>query len=128
MTDREVNKIVNKVMNAEEWKRQEILENELEKYKSKVKTEADIEAILDDFDFEYVRSYMQLTHWSWRNAENEDGIPTIDELKSQARKLIEDVIYDKEEHRFISTGGFKVMKFGEFVELSFEIATSCNDF
>lgn len=76
-----------------------------------------IESIMDNFDFDKVQKVMEFLNWKWVSTEN--GIPSVQELRSQARRLIKEAIEEKVR---IATGGFRVDYFYEdegYVELSF---------
>lgn len=76
-----------------------------------------IESIMDNFDFDKVQKVMEFLNWKWVSTEN--GIPSVQELRSQARRLIKEAIEEKVR---IATGGFRVDYFSEdggYVELSF---------
>lgn len=72
-------------------------------------TEMRIDTITDlsfnEIDFEKIHKYMKWSKWKWATSKSDDGVPTIDELKSQVRDLITDAIKRK---ATISTGGFTV--------------------
>ena len=61
--------------------------------------------IAGEIDFEKIHKYMKWSKWKWATSKSDDGVPTIEELKSQVRDLIADAIKRK---TTISTGGFTV--------------------
>ena len=72
-----------------------------------------IKGVIKDFDFKKVHKIMTLLDWEWRGK-----VPTIDDLKYQAKKLLENVMYD--DHCWgMGTGGFYVHKTEETVNLVF---------
>jgi hypothetical protein len=79
-----------------------------------------IDNIMDHFKFEQVRQVMELLNWEWEAAE--EGIPTVPELRQQARRLLKMAF---EEKTNVSTGGFHV-KYesdddGEYIQLLFAV-------
>ena len=80
-----------------------------------------IDGIMDYFDFEKVLKVMELLEWEWKDAE--EGIPTVPELRKQARRSLK---ISLEEKTNTSTGGFHVMyesdaDGGEFIQLMFAV-------
>lgn len=67
---------------------------------------AKINNILDQFNFNKVHDYMVSVNWRWAFAKSKDGVPTVDELKKEAHRLL---INSVEEKTNISTGGFKAI-------------------
>ena len=64
-----------------------------------------IDNIMRDFDFELVHKVM--THLGWRWVRTTNGVPTVDELKTSARRLLVDVVNEK--CRAIATGGLRAV-------------------
>ena len=80
-----------------------------------------IDGIMDYFDFEKVLKVMELLEWEWQDAE--EGIPTVPELRQQARRLLKMSLKEKTNP---STGGFHVMyesreDGSEFIQLMFAV-------
>ena len=80
-----------------------------------------IDGIMDYFNFEKVLKVMELLEWEWQDAE--EGIPTVPELRQQARRLLK---MSLEEKTNTSTGGFHVMyesneDGSEFIQLMFAV-------
>jgi len=79
-----------------------------------------IDNIMDNFKFEQVRKVMEPLDWEW--AGTEEGVPTIPELRREARRLLK---MSFEEKTNVSTGGFHVMyesnDDGEFIQLMFAV-------
>jgi hypothetical protein len=80
-----------------------------------------IDGIMDYFKFEQVRQVMELLNWEWQDAE--EGIPTVPELRKQARRLLKMSLEEKTD---VSTGGFHVRyesdaDGGEFIQLIFAV-------
>jgi len=80
-----------------------------------------IDGIMDNFKFEQVRQVMELLNWEWVAAE--EGIPTLPELRQEARRLLKMAFKEKTD---VSTGGFHVRydsdaDGGEFIQLMFAV-------
>lgn len=63
-----------------------------------------IHYILRNFNFEKVHDIMKSLGWNW--AFCKEGTPTVEELKSEAHRLLVDAC---EEKTYISTGGFRAV-------------------
>ena len=72
---------------------------------------ADINEILDQFDFEKVNEVMKSIHWGWIMPDGSYHIPSIPELRKHARNLLEEsvscLIRSKESDYCIESGGFR---------------------
>jgi hypothetical protein len=79
-----------------------------------------IDSIMDYFKFEQVQKVMELLNWEW--AASEEGIPTVPELRQEARRLLKMAFKEKTN---VSTGGFHVKyesdEDGEFIQLLFAV-------
>ena len=64
-----------------------------------------IEDILDEFDFGKVQRVMEHLNWTWHDS---DGVPTLVQLRKQARFLMKECIGHEE--YTTATGGFWVQK------------------
>lgn len=82
-------------------------------------TAQSIGQILDRFDFQTVHDYMVLTGWKWH-----DEIPTIDDLKRTAARLLVEAQMDPQEVVSMGTGGFRVYKLPWGLELVFAMKRS----
>jgi len=74
-------------------------------------TDIEIEYIIQNFDFHKVHKVMEIVDWQWA----ENGVPTIDELRKQARELLEDV--REKGYAYIRCGGFAATNDGLIFEL-----------
>lgn len=83
-----------------------------------------IKHILDNFNFVEVNRIMTLLDWHWWNAVNK--VPSVDELKKEAHRMLND-LYDSD-YISSSTGGFKVSKFEDHLELQFIISVYSSSF
>ena len=63
-----------------------------------------IQDILEDFNFQKVHDVMEQLDWKW--AMTKYGVPTIDELKREAKRLLIDACI---EHTCVATGGFRAV-------------------
>jgi len=82
--------------------------------------------IMSNFDFEVVNKVMVFLDWKWGWG-FEGRIPTIEELKETARRLLMDVCEPGVSH--ISTGGFSASKFMGKITLDFNVESwYCSDF
>jgi len=85
--------------------------------------------IINDFDFDLVRSHMVIHNWKILVGNIIDinniemSIPTIEQLKNIATRILEDVIKSESNPSYISTAGFTATKWGEELMLSFSIET-----
>jgi len=76
-----------------------------------------IDEIMDWFDFEKVAKVMSFLEWKWISAE--EGVPSVSEIRQEARKLLKQAI---EQKTTIGTGGFKVTYFNDdYIKLEFII-------
>jgi len=75
--------------------------------------------IIDRFDFQTVHDYMVLTGWKWF-----DEVPTMDNLKRTAARLLVEAQMDPQEVVSIGTGGFRVYKLPWGLELVFAMKRS----
>lgn len=65
---------------------------------------AKIEDIMRDFNFDKVQRVMKLLHWKW--ALTKFGVPTIEELKGEARRLLVEAAVEETQ---VATGGFRAV-------------------
>jgi hypothetical protein len=65
-----------------------------------------INDIMDNFDFSQVHNIMVYMDWKWALV----GIPEVDELRGEARRLLETAANSTENDYFVATGGFVVNK------------------
>lgn len=63
-----------------------------------------IQDILEDFNFQKVHDVMKQLDWKW--AMTKYGVPTLDELKSEAKRLLIDACVEK---TCVATGGFRAV-------------------
>ena len=83
--------------------------------------------ILADFDFELVKAVMTAIGWKWSLANGDFRVPTEDEMKAFALRLIRDVVdgAERTNARFgISSGGFCVVADGGKVSLDFVVESA----
>lgn len=61
------------------------------------------EYVLANFDYERVHKVMVLLNWKWASVDG-DGIPTLDQIKEMARRVVYEMLENKSGH--LSTCGF----------------------
>ena len=96
----------------------------------KISRQEQIDAILDNFDFESVRKAMVALNWTWVTSSQDDHIPSIAEARACARNLLNEVSKSREKETCIGTGGFMASKeYGNLLSLRFSIDdVSGNDY
>lgn len=77
-----------------------------------------IDNILDEFDFGRVHKAMVALNWQWHNV---DGVPTIGDLRRNARNLLIDVTQGN--YVMVGSGGFFAYKDAEVLGLRFEVTS-----
>ena len=86
-----------------------------------------INFIMDNFDFEKIHKAMVALDWEWFGITSgvpTCGIPTIEDLKSQASDMLYYIcssMFDSS-----SSGGLKVTKHEDHLELDFSIGEMCS--
>ncbi len=70
--------------------------------------------IVDRFDFQKVHDYMVSIDWKWY-----DKVPTIEDLKRTAARLLVEAQMDQQDVVSMGTGGFRVYKLPWGLELVF---------
>lgn len=96
----------------------------MEKNNVKTDWQDDIDSILDEFNFEKVHQTMQALDWHWIG--NPD-IPTIGELRREARKRLKEAIESYKKHpeqggRF-NCGGFEATAYPDgYLRLAFVVS------
>lgn len=78
-----------------------------------------IDEILDEFDFEKVHRVMVALDWQWYGI---DGVPSIGDLRRQARSLLQKVV-DSKDTLSVGTGGFTAYTHYGVLGLRFEISS-----
>lgn len=80
-----------------------------------------IDDIMDNFNFEKVHKVMKFLNWTWWDNKLEKYInPTIQELRSNARKKLKRIL--EENHASIGSGGFVARKYDDgTISLEFKI-------
>jgi len=79
---------------------------------------AQIDEIMDYFNFARVRKTMEALDWIWSSAEN--GVPSETEIRIVARRLLREVILGK--YSFVSTGGLTASIEHAKLSLRFDVA------
>jgi len=68
-----------------------------------------LDEIMENFDFKKVHNVMEFLDWKWASSTTADAVPSIDEIKDEAARLLWDVVNDPE-NEVIATGGLRVTK------------------
>lgn len=85
-----------------------------------------VEQAISGFDFEKVRKAMLAVGWMWHG----DFVPTVDELKAEAERMIRRLLAEPERVRSTECGGLFVRRFhdGDYqcdgLELRFIMASN----
>ena len=66
-----------------------------------------LDSIMDNFDFEKVHTTMLALDWRW--ASSNGDVPTVEEIKDEAAKLLWDVV-NAEDYDVVATGGLEALK------------------
>jgi len=90
--------------------------------KADLEKQADI--IMNQFNFEKVHAHMTKEGWKWYMGEPENRVPTIEEIKVQARVLLNKAIWDDRNVTDCGTGGLTAVKMPYGLRLYFSIASS----
>lgn len=85
----------------------------------KKKEQKSLDEIMDWFDFEKVAKTMEALNWKWVSAE--EGVPTIGEIRTEARHLLTQVITER---ITVGTGGFKASYNRKYKHLTLEFIVS----
>ena len=85
--------------------------------------ELHIDYIIDHFNFKKVKKHMDSANWTWGFNNN---VPSIFELKSSALNLLMNAV-DEESGYWVESGGFCVMKCGDYLKLNFSVAESSSE-
>ena len=94
-----------------------------------------IELNMQKFDFERVHKVMTVTNWQWARGDGPNSVPTIEQLKATARRLLTSVVaveIEKDSWYGMATGGFEVRKWEssdesdeDSLELKFVVESTC---
>jgi len=78
-----------------------------------------VNEILDEFEFEKVHRTMKALNWTWHDT---DGVPTIGDLRRQARELLQELLRNDKYH-ITGTGGLYAYRIADTVGLRFEVTS-----
>ena len=89
--------------------------------------------IMKNFDFVKVQKVMEHMKWGWAVGGSFDSgllkVPTIEELKSEAYRLLKDCYLEPTSRWMISTGGLRVNKDDGYLQLEFVLEDwDCYDY
>ena len=82
-----------------------------------------IEEIMDRFDFKKVLEHMEETKWCWQMTSGYK-VPDMDQIRSTARRLLTNAVWNDESVANVSTGGFHAYKLPWGLELTFSLTWS----
>ena len=83
-----------------------------------------IDAIINNFDFERVNNVMNFLNWTWYF---NTTCPTIDELKQEAKRILNEICDSEDDTIAIFTGGFKASIYDDHLELEFGMVILASD-
>ena len=88
---------------------------------TELELEQQADAIMDRFNFEKVHEHMVATNHQWFVG---DGmvIPTVSQLRMEARVLLTNAIYSNDHCTNVGTGGFVAYKLPWGMQLTFQLA------
>jgi len=88
---------------------------------SNIPEHASISHIIDEFRFDKVQTHMTAVNWTWGFTLNSNGIPSINELKRCATRLLVSLRSDTRESCSLMSGGFAVYKIDGILSLHFYV-------
>jgi hypothetical protein len=81
-----------------------------------MKLDEQIDAIMDEFDFDRVKEMMTYCQWGWSTGEgDETEVPSGNDIRRTARRLLKRLV--EEDCRINSTGGFTALKLNDALYL-----------
>ena len=80
--------------------------------------QAQIDNVMDNFNFSRVFTTMQALKWRWASSKSSDGVPIDSELRERARKLLKEVSV---RGGIVGTGGFYAENCGSHLSLQFVV-------
>ena len=75
-----------------------------------------VDDVMSRFYFEKARKLMVFLDWKWHDPSH---VPSIEEIKTATRRLLEDVLASDDEHAGHWSGGFKAYKGYGYLNLDF---------
>jgi hypothetical protein len=88
---------------------------------TELELEAQVDSIMNRFNFEKVHAHMVSVNHQWLIGDGM-AIPTISQLRMEARVLLTNAIYSKDHCTNIGTGGFVAYKLPWGMQLTFQLA------
>jgi hypothetical protein len=80
--------------------------------------EKHVKFILNNFDFEKVHKIMTLLNWEWLDFTNfSAGVPKIERMKEKVTEMLYSIC--DSEADYVESGGFRVIKYDDHLELDF---------
>jgi len=95
-----------------------------QKQMSSIELQDKANEIMENFDFDQVYHYMKTVKWTWYDGEEENGVPSVDQIKRLARSLLTSLVHNSDSCHSVSTGGFQALKFPWGISLNFVIVRS----
>jgi hypothetical protein len=90
-----------------------------------------INYIIENFDFETVHDCMKKLEWKWIFSKSIYSVPSIQELKETATRLLSDVLIcskkEKSKYATLLTGGLHATYDNDLLFLKFEVNVSVRD-
>jgi hypothetical protein len=89
--------------------------------------------LITQFDFKEVHKCMTLMNWKWAGVSTENGVPSLDDIKKNAKRLVIDVIKSylrTKTSGSIGTGGFEISynHYSDYIEMKFVVAEWTDDY
>jgi hypothetical protein len=88
---------------------------------TELELEAQVDSIMDRFNFEKVHEHMVSVNHQWLIGDGM-SIPTISQLRMEARVLLTKAIYSNDHCTNVGTGGFVAYKMPWGMQLTFQLA------
>ena len=78
---------------------------------------ADLDQLLEKYNFENVHKVMTMLNWTWAGK----GVPTIEDMKGTVAYLFNELMRNKKNPTYASTGGFHLELKGDYLTLTFQL-------
>lgn len=88
---------------------------------TELELEAQVDSIMNRFNFEKVHAHMVSVNHQWLIGDGM-SIPTISQLRMEARVLLTKAIYSNDHCTNVGTGGFVAYKMPWGMQLTFQLA------
>jgi hypothetical protein len=91
----------------------------------KHKLHEQIDAIMDEFDFDHVYSMMVDYNWTWGGGDDSE-VPHVSDIRKTSRRLLRRLV--EENCRITSTGGFTALKLNDTLYLFWGVDSQMVEF